>query len=106
MSHPSPSPETVSPPIVTLVIKNPSATSPGDFRLEIPADATVLAVKQKLQRDYVGHPDPSKQKLIVAGQVIKDVRTVRDLYKQVRPGSSRHQSAVQYAYVVLVESKK
>ena len=106
MSHPGPVTETDSPPIVTLVIKNPSANSPGVFRLEIPADATVLAVKQKLQRDYAGHPEPSKQKLIVAGQVIKDVCTVRDLYKQVRPVSTCHHSAVQYAFTVRVESKK
>lgn len=68
--------------VVTLVIKNPSTTSLGDFRMQMPVEATVLAVKQRLQRDYQGNPEPSKQKLIVGGQFVKDSAPIREIFKQ------------------------
>ncbi|GBG91600.1 hypothetical protein CBR_g52634 [Chara braunii] len=68
--------------VITLLIKNQSPVAPSDFRMEMPVEATVGAVKQRLQRDYAGHPDPACQKLIVSGQLLKDGAVIKDVFKQ------------------------
>lgn len=51
----------LSPDVVELVIKNPARTSGEDFRLRVSLDNTIQQVKQLLQDEYEGNPEPSYQ---------------------------------------------
>lgn len=80
-------------PGLRLVIKNPSAASPGDFSLgPVAASWSVLQLKEHLRKVYPGSPDAARQKLIVAGQLARDSAFLADLFKGVRGSPEERQA--------------
>jgi hypothetical protein len=44
---------------IEFMVKCPSKPALGDFKLRVPANATVGDVKRRLQESYPGAPEPS-----------------------------------------------
>eukprot|EP00967_Tisochrysis_lutea_P051152 scaffold63079_cov26-Tisochrysis_lutea.AAC.1 len=77
-----------SPHEVTLVIRSPSTADDVDFRLRVPlATSTIGSLKARLAAEHPDHPPPSEQRLIFAGQLLRDDAKAIDLLRQVSPRS-------------------
>ena len=58
--------------------------SSSDFRTTLYLANSVLQVKEQLAREYPGHPPAGRQKLIVAGQLLRDEMVMKDVFAKVR----------------------
>jgi hypothetical protein len=79
----------LSPHEVTLVIRSPSTADDVDFSLRLPLHgSTVASLKERLAAEHPEHPAPDEQRLIFAGQLLRDDARAIDVLKQVCDGSA------------------
>lgn len=72
----------LSPHEVTLVIRSPA--DDVDFSLRVPLHgSTVASLKERLAAEHPEHPAPDQQRLIFAGQLLRDDARAIDVLKQV-----------------------
>ena len=67
---------------VTLVVRSPTARE-SDFQMRVPLGSTVRSIKSKLCEEHPDHPPPEEQRLIFAGQLLKDEANTNDVLRQV-----------------------
>ena len=67
---------------VTLLVRSP--TLEDDVQVAVPLSSTVLMIKEALAREHPEIPQPGDQRLIFAGQLLKDEVSTASLLSQVR----------------------
>lgn len=67
---------------VTLLVRSP--TLEDDLRVAVPLSSTVLTIKQALARKHPEIPQPDEQRLIFAGQLLKDEVSTASILSKVR----------------------
>jgi len=76
---------------VTLVIRSPTTADDIDFSLQIPLhNSTIGSVKQRLAAEHPDRPAINDQRLIFAGQLLRDDARAVDVLRQVRQAAQPH----------------
>eukprot|EP01122_Echinamoeba_exundans_P014894 TRINITY_DN685_c0_g2_i2.p1 TRINITY_DN685_c0_g2~~TRINITY_DN685_c0_g2_i2.p1 ORF type:complete len:344 (-),score=83.62 TRINITY_DN685_c0_g2_i2:57-1088(-) len=63
---------------VTITVKSPVQST--DTQVQMPLSSTVLQLKQRLQQDHPAKPEPTSQRLIYSGRLLRDEEVLSDVF--------------------------
>jgi hypothetical protein len=67
---------------VTITVKSPVQAT--DTHVQISLSSTVLQLKQRLQQDHQAKPEPTTQRIIYSGRLLRDEEVLSDVFLPVR----------------------